>query len=171
MRDLRNELNIEGRSRTGLQRFWDKVSLTSKESCWIWTGAKTRQGYGSFVVRSRPFETMLAHRVSWELHNGPIPGGMQVLHTCDNPPCINPAHLYLGNNDDNVADRMEKGRHVSVGVLGERNPQAKINRFDVLTIREEYTPERRKSLALRFGISEGHVVRIARGKSWGWVDA
>jgi hypothetical protein len=87
-------------------RFWRFVEKT--ESCWLWRGGRiSKTGYGTTsVMRKR----ILAHRASWELHNGPIPSGLWVLHTCDNPICVNPAHLFLGDRADNMRDAFQKGR-------------------------------------------------------------
>lgn len=85
--------------------YWSLVIV--QEGCWDWSGYKQPEGYGTFPHA----KTWYAHRVSWELHNGPIPDGMHVLHTCDNPPCSNPAHLFLGTVADNMADRKAKGRN------------------------------------------------------------
>jgi hypothetical protein len=74
--------------------------------CWPWTGKIATNGYGYL-------DNMLAHRASWLIHHGPIPEGLQVLHHCDNPRCVNPDHLWLGTQADNVADMMAKGRHWS----------------------------------------------------------
>lgn len=89
-------------------RFWDKVCFGQPDACWEWAGArKGSQGYGEFGVNRMP---ATAHRVAWELTHGPIPDGLFVLHRCDNPPCCNPAHLFLGTHQDNMADRDAKGR-------------------------------------------------------------
>jgi len=88
------------------ERFWAKVDRT--DDCWLWTACRTTHGYGQFrPERSRGAQ---AHRVAWELTNGPIPAGMLVLHRCDNPPCVNPAHLFLGTQSDNMRDMYAKGR-------------------------------------------------------------
>jgi hypothetical protein len=94
-------------------RFWEKVDKSG--DCWLWTGARDQHGYGSLSVahegrerrRSVPVK---ASRVSWQIHNGPIPAGMWVLHRCDNPPCVRPDHLFLGTQLDNMRDASAKGR-------------------------------------------------------------
>ena len=91
-------------------RFWSKVLKT--ESCWLWKGATQGTGYGR-IARGKRNEfpkPELAHRMSWELHNGPIPKGLIVLHRCDNPPCVKPSHLFVGTPKDNSDDKCSKGR-------------------------------------------------------------
>ena len=91
-----------------VDRFWARVEKTA--TCWNWTGARLPKGYGMIGARSWRDGWQCAHRVSWELHFGAIPDGLHCLHRCDNPPCVNPAHLWLGTNADNAADRDSKGR-------------------------------------------------------------
>jgi len=86
--------------------FWDQVRGSG--DCWVWTGHRTPNGYGQ--VTGYSFTETYAHRLSWTMANGPIPGGMWVLHHCDNPPCINPDHLYIGTAADNAQDRERRGR-------------------------------------------------------------
>lgn len=87
--------------------FWRRVVKT--DTCWLWMGAKSK-GYGRYRI-VRGANSRRCHRVSWELAHGPIPPGMVVMHSCDNPSCVNPAHLSLGTQRDNVHDAIAKGRH------------------------------------------------------------
>lgn len=88
-------------------RFWEKVDQGEADECWPWTASTDRYGYGQFHVDGR---SLRAHRVSYELANGAIPEGRLVMHTCDNPPCVNPAHLVLGTAAENMQDKVRKGR-------------------------------------------------------------
>ena len=100
---------VKGRPRLPLiLRFMSKIRID--ERCWEWQGACDESGYGE--IRMRPGKSK-AHRVSYLLFKGAIPDGWCVLHHCDNPPCVNPRHLFLGTKQDNVIDMMNKGRHAS----------------------------------------------------------
>lgn len=129
------------------------------DQCWEWTGSCNKHGYGRYAEEG---SHVLAHRKSFELFVGPIPEGMQVLHRCDNPPCINPFHLFLGTHRDNMADMFAKGR--GRRLAGEENPNSKLKYRDVLEIRSSILP--RRELADRFGVS-GQLIRLVQlGKVW-----
>ena len=115
-------------------RFFDKVAVTGPDDCWLWTAYKTKEGYGHITDENG--DQVLAHRVSWEIVNGPIPLGMHVLHTCDTPSCVNARHLFLGNDAINVMDRCTKGRTSRVSRnRGERNGSSKLSDEQVHEIR------------------------------------
>lgn len=132
-----------------LHYFWKRVSKT--DSCWLWTGAKCGRGYGH--LRRNKLDKM-AHRESWEIHNGSIPSGMWVLHTCDNPPCVNPTHLFLGSREENISDMYRKGREFR-----------KINLDETENLRAWYSTGdvSQETLAVQFEISQTHVSRIING--------
>lgn len=135
-------------------RFWDRVTKT--ETCWIISGAHTKFGYGLIGHQ-------LAHRFSWELNVGPIPDGLWVLHKCDNPPCVNPDHLFLGTPKDNQQDAAKKG-HLP---RGESNHRAKLREAQVIEIRNRHrNGELGRTLAKEFGISENGVSCIVNLKTW-----
>ena len=92
------------------ERFWAKVDRASSDACWPWLATHGRFGYGEFKVGGRSGRSVKAHRVAWELTHGPISDGLFVLHRCDNPPCCNPGHLFLGTHADNMRDMAQKGR-------------------------------------------------------------
>jgi len=100
------------RSAKAIAKFWSRVATAGPDDCWEWQGARLRDGYGQAKYYGNAVGT---HRIAYELSHGPIADGLLVRHTCDNPPCCNPAHLLLGTPADNAADRTERGRHQSVG--------------------------------------------------------
>lgn len=97
-----------------VDRFWSKVRFPENiDDCWEWTGGKDRDGYGRFfMIKGK--SSLRASRLSWEYYFGPIPAGLQVLHKCDNPACVNPNHLFLGTQADNVHDMINKNRQINL---------------------------------------------------------
>ena len=146
-------------------RFWAKVAVAGPDECWPWQAGRISYGYGSFTVNGR---LILAHRFSWSLANGRDAGEARVLHSCDNPPCCNPAHLHLGTQQDNIDEMMSRGRHVAPS--GESHPCARVSATDVREIRCAHASgESAISLGRRFGVSGTQIIRIARGRAWASV--
>jgi predicted XRE-type DNA-binding protein len=143
-----------------MDRFWSRVDKT--DTCWLWTGSVTSNGYGMFPANSK---TLRAHRVSWEFHYGPIPTGKLVCHTCDNRLCVRPDHLFLGTPYDNMQDKIEKGRSKYVPVFGERNGNAKLTTRDIVHIRKLIASGRylHREIAEMFGIDRSTVSHIRAG--------
>lgn len=129
------------------------------DGCWPWTAHRNPKGYGRLSVNGRG---MMAHRLSYEIHVGPVPAGMLVCHRCDNPPCINPVHLFLGTPADNSADMAAKGR--SPRVRNERSGKARLSNAQVDEMRRRRADgETCVSIAKAFGVSAPHVSRVTRG--------
>lgn len=159
------------------ERFWLRVDRRGDEVCWEWQGVRYPNGYGS-IRGSASYRdgrdvrrSFLTHRVAYEIANGPIPDGLIVRHTCDNPPCVNPKHLLLGTYKDNNRDMHERGRAADItGVLvGERNGAVKLTSTQVLEIRQSYVPYKmtRKNLAAKYGVSSALIDKILSGEAWG----
>jgi HNH endonuclease len=143
--------------------FWAKVNRGELEECWEWTAGKAgRMGYGKV---KRHGKTTLAHRVSWEIANGQIPDGLQVCHHCDNPPCVNPSHLFLGTQKENLEDRDRKGR--AVWSPGERNGTSKLTEDHVREVRRLgmiHSETTQGKIGERFGLTQSGVCRIVNGE-------
>ncbi len=147
------------------KRFFSKFSRKGDDDCWIWTGSRLPKGYGSFSVNRIRKN---AHRVSWTIHYGEIPSGMLVCHKCDNPPCVNPYHLFIGTNQDNVNDKMNKGRQRWTTVKGAQHYKAILTEKDVLKIRKMYSTKKYSSfqLAELFQVSRGCIDGVVYNKTW-----
>lgn len=140
------------------ERYWMKV-IRSDEGCWDWAGSKsTNFGYGLMKTGPRGATRQeAAHRLSWEIHFGPIPAGMNVCHRCDNPPCSRPDHLFLGDDSANMRDRDIKGRHGS----------ARLTSRDVRSIRARAAiGERQASIARDFTMTPSQISQIVHRKAW-----
>lgn len=144
-------------------RFWEKVIVGTESECWEWIGSKTK-GYGRLGFQGR--SALQASRVSWKIHFGAIPEGLYVCHKCDNRGCVNPAHLFLGTPKDNQQDMSKKGRCAR----GERHPQSKFTRQDVIDIRRKYKlGVSQRKLAKRYNVKQQAISRVISGKRWGHI--
>lgn len=171
-----------------IKRFWQRVDKSG--DCWLWTARRDKDGYGGISIGSKNFR---AHRIAYELTFGAIPKGLIVCHHCDNPPCCNPSHLFLGTQQDNSTDRVKKGRAASGDrngsrlhperrprgaqhrwqtkpesrLHGERNGRAKLSEKDVQKIRNRLSNgEKRSVLAKEFNVSWTAINYIAQGRNW-----
>ena len=156
-------------------RFFEKVKKSP--SCWEWVGPKNNKGYGTMTVGSRTDGTRsykFVHRISWELHNGPIPEhdsthGTCVCHKCDNPSCVNPDHLFLGTHSDNMADMAVKGRASKEPTyIGENHPIAKLDDSKVRQIRKYHSAGACTQLWLAqvYGVSNRTIANVANNEYW-----
>lgn len=145
------------------ERFW--LLVERSPGCWEWGGNRMSNGYGRIGVDRKK---VLAHRASWLIHNGPIPDGVFVCHHCDNPPCVNPDHLFLGTQRDNIHDMLAKGRHQSQAHLGEDHGMALLTEDNVRAMRAEYAAGglTQKELAVRYGVDQTTISKAICGKTW-----
>lgn len=155
------------------ERFWAKVLRQPGDACWLWQGARSRNGYGGVRVGYKMAPT---HRVSWAIMHGQIPVNLWVLHACDRfyapgdtsyRACVRTDHLFLGTARDNTQDAVVKGR----AVMGERNPRSKFTEDQVRDIRDNHTSATgtaysTSALARRFAVNRSTIQRIARGINW-----
>ena len=147
--------------RTIEERFWAKANKGRPDECWPWAGACDRYGLLKWIK----YKETKAHRVSWIIHHGPIHKGRHVLHTCDNPPCVNPAHLFLGDPKANAVDRNRKGRAAPTD--GENNGRSLLTWADVREIREGYEKGRTQaSLGAEYGVWPTTIGLIVRRETW-----
>ena len=146
--------------------FWEKVNVRDNDECWEWKAATLQSGYGRFWDGNRDIR---AHRYSWELYNKrKIPKGMLICHHCDNPPCCNPKHLFLGTQKDNMRDMVEKGRYKGPMLSGENHILSKLTKNEVIRIRNLYATGNysQRGLAKLFKISKAQIHRIVNNLRW-----
>lgn len=151
------------------KRLANGLAVAPDGQCWEWMRVRNQYGYGQLRVSGR---MVLAHRLAYQLGVGPIPDGMHVLHQCDNPCCINPAHLSLGTRSQNMKECSERGRaRIPKPVkLGEENGAAKLHEVDVRSIRRLLDSAwTQRAIAERFGVSQQTIANIKSGKVWGHV--
>ena len=141
------------------RRFWKYVKKT--KTCWLWVGCENGYGYGVIGTGIKG-KNIGAHRLSWQIHNGEIPKGLWVLHKCDNPPCVNPKHLFLGDNKINCMDLKQKGRNL----FGERHNMAKLTDKKVKEIKNLFATNTGEKIAKMYGVTKSNISNIKCGRSW-----
>jgi hypothetical protein len=147
-------------------RFWKHVDKRGEDECWLWRASSknTVSGYGSFWDNDLK-KNLLAHRVSYQLANGEVPIGRVVMHTCDNPKCVNPKHLMLGSNKENGEDKARKGRSARNIFFGENNPKSKLTLEQARYIKQH--PEiSNAEIARQFGLSVNCIRGVRIGRTW-----
>lgn len=139
-----------------IARFWSHVDIRGAEECWPWKRACTH-GYGRFSVGGRRGRLAIASRVAYEIKNGPLPIGAEVLHSCDNPPCCNPAHLNAGTQSQNMAEMVQRGR----------SAKQKLTARQIRAIRRARAAGSRVvDLAAQYGVTPSNVSQITTGRTW-----
>ncbi len=172
-----------------INRFWSKVRISGQQECWEWQGGIGHNGYGLCRINGR---TIRVHRFAYTVTYGPIPDGMNVCHACDNRKCVNPAHLWLGTQAENIKDCIQKGRQphpkgignprlVSPGVgfgsgvgfgTGPDNANNVLSAEQVAEIRSRYASGgvSHEDLAQQYGVARTHIGRIVRRQVWKWLE-
>lgn len=142
-----------------MDRFWSKVDVRGPDECWLWIAGQDGRGYGNFYVEGR---SVKAHRFAFKLHHDQ-PVGTAICHTCDNPLCVNPAHLYDGSRRDNVQDAVDRGQHPR----GERHGRSKLTAEIVLEMRRRHAAgESYAALAREFGVFDSVARKAILGITW-----
>lgn len=146
------------------RNFWKKVDKT--DSCWNWLACKDKLGYGQFWFNGK---TILAYRASWMINKGQIPKNLCVLHKCDNPPCVNPNHLFLGTRQDNMRDMMNKGR--GADKRGEKHHLVKLTENKVDAIRKMYAAGNITQIILGrlFSVDQSQISHIINRVNWNHI--
>ena len=147
-----------------LARFFSRVDYGPSSECWEWTHDQNSTGYGKFSLKDR---TVLAHRVSFEIFGAKVPQGKVVCHSCDNRLCVNPAHLWLGTQSDNLLDAVAKGRMYRPNTDADNNGNTKLTWDDVRGIRAQVGAGiRQKDIANAYGVSPSTIYNIIHHQTW-----
>jgi len=148
------------------ERFWQKVAITANpDLCWNWLFSCNEDGYGYLTYKQKFYR---AHRMAWILTYGDIPKDLGVCHSCDNPSCCNPKHLFLGTHTDNMRDMVKKNRLQIPRLKGENHGESKLTQLQVNEIRQRYAQGGvlQKQLAKEYGIGNMQISRIIRYIQW-----
>lgn len=140
-----------------VQYILSSLEKNSENGCWVFKGRKNKEGYGAICINKKGNQKYLrAHRLIYEHYFGPIPKGMLICHDCDNPPCVNPDHLFIGTNKDNMYDKVEKGR--ASRTIGEKSGMCKLTKAQVEAIRND--KRRQTEIAKDYGVVKSTICMI-----------
>ena len=149
------------------ERFWRFVNKKESNECWNWTG-HVCAGYGRISLGAKKDGAIGSHRFSWELHNKKsIPDGMVIMHSCDNPLCVNPNHLSVGTHMENTHDMLKKGRHTYIAHVGEENGKSVLNAKIVKEIRA--SKMNHAELGRFYGVSTSCIRGVRTGRTWSHI--
>lgn len=153
------------------ERFWGRVKVRKGNACWLWDGPPRHNGYGEIRINGRNGKTLRAHRVAWEIANGPIPEGLCVMHKCDNRICVRPDHLSIGTVADNQADMARKGRAKGNPQKGEFSGHHKLTEKQVLEIRKRFANGEtdKHILGVKFGVTRQSIHLIVTRRQWSHI--
>jgi hypothetical protein len=154
-------LSFRKKGRTAEQRFFDFAFPEPNTGCWFWVGSLTGSGYGVHYIA--PGYREQAHRYSWEIHNGKIPDGLQACHKCDVRCCVNPEHLFLGTQSENLKDMVRKGRDNPR--RGSAHGKARLTELDIENIR--FDTRTLRAIGEDYGVDKQYIWKIKRGVHWG----
>jgi len=145
---------------------WRQIDIRNEDDCWEWVGHKDKNGYGRATINRKDYRS---HRIVYKETYGTIPEGLFILHTCNNPSCCNPNHLYTGTNQDNMDQMVADGR--SPHLIGEKSGTHKLKEKDVLEIRQLYSTGEytQRDLSKKYGISQTEISRIYHRTRWDHV--
>jgi hypothetical protein len=149
------------------EKFWRYVDKGPENQCWLWKGAKSTYGYGQMTVSTTPRRFKKAHRVSYEIHKGPLTSEDVVRHSCDVPLCCNPLHLEKGTQSENHADMVAKGRNSWAPHEGHQNPNVKLTADEVRAIRASDLSY--SQAAAKYGVTKAAIAAIQTRRRWSHI--
>jgi hypothetical protein len=157
------------RTRTSPDVRFKRQYQVANNGCWVWISSLDPDGYGYFKGEMLGVKHKRAHRFSWSFHNeSQIPAGMSVLHKCDNPCCVNPDHLRIGTQAENIHDRESRGR--GADMRGHRGPRAKLTEYNVLEIKSLLESLTDSELAAKFNVARTTISNIKHGHTWAHLE-